>query len=108
MEQHHPPTLPRNGRRPRAAPLTCSLFMSSGASPSTIGVPVPFPFFLGAFDYRRDVGKEGRLVCNGFASWLAGSLQGPCFPTSTSCSLSCAPAGSTRPEVPHPLPTVSR
>lgn len=51
--ERDPPTLGGGDSRM----LTCSLLMSSGASPSTIGVPLPLPFFplfLGAFVCRRE------------------------------------------------------
>lgn len=70
-KQTHP-THPARGRGP-ASPLTCSLLMSSGASPSTIGVPLPlpfFPFFLGALDWRT----HGRVRVH---FWLVHSLSGP-------------------------------
>lgn len=51
------PTVAQRRARAQAGPLTCSLLMSSGASPSTVGVPLAFPFFpfrLGASGSRRD------------------------------------------------------
>lgn len=68
-----PPHPSRTG--PSSGPvLTCSLLMSSGGSPSTIGVPLPFPFlpfFLGAW-VRKGSSVEWPL--SGFLGFLAGSL----------------------------------
>lgn len=53
--------------------LTCSLVMSSGATPSTIAFPLAFPFFpllLGAFVWRREDGVSTGQLYLRVSLWL--------------------------------------
>lgn len=74
------PTPPLS-QAPRAV-LTCSLVMSSGATPSTIAVPLAFPFFpffLGAFVWIEDWVKYRTTLSQGVPPWWTDCSHGQLY-----------------------------